>query len=169
MSKYKVINTTVKQPKIHPTTGKDLRSWTDKLGHGVQFRDPKGDVVKVDTNRPRITDYLTEGMLRLQRGKYIRIEEIGDVVEVLKNHTLSSNPSALLEPDHNVLAGVSHASSAPRSRATAVEMGKDQTVERGENHMVNPDGEPNFAVRADKNVKRKLKVEAPAPEAPAAT
>jgi len=165
MPKYKVINTTVKQPKPHPTTGKDLRNWTEKQGHGVQFKDPHGDIVRVDTNRPRITDYVTEGMYRLQRGKYIRIEEIGDVVEVLKNHTLSKNPSTLLDPD--TLVSTSHTSAVPRTRAVAVEMGQDQSVARGENHMVNPDGEPNFTVKADKNVKRKHKVEAaaPAPEA----
>lgn len=166
MSKYKVINTTVKPPKL-TREGKDPRNWTEKLGHGVQFRNPQGDIVKVDTNRPRITDYLNEGMLRLQRGGFIRIEEIGDVTEVLKKHTLGKGDklSSLLEPDEAVTNSIAHNSSAERPRASAVEMGKDNTVARGENHMVNPDGDPNFVVRADKNLKRKQRFE---PEATAA-
>lgn len=164
MSKYKVINTTVKPPKLNKS-GVDVRSWTEKLGHGVQFRNTTGDIIKVDTNRPRITDYLNEGMLRLQRGGFIRIEEIGDVTEVLKKHTLNKDGklSSILDPDEHAANSIAHNSAAERVRATAVEMGNDNTVARGENSMVNPDGEPNFVVRADKNLKRKQRFEQEAP------
>jgi hypothetical protein len=164
MSKYKVINTTVKPPRLNKS-GVDTRTWTEKLGHGVQFRNTTGDIIKVDTNRPRITDFLNEGMLRLQRGGFIRIEEIGDVTEVLKKHTLNKDGklSSILDPDEHASNSIAHNSAAERVRATAVEMGKDNTVARGENSMVNPDGEPNFVVRADKNLKKKQRFEQEAP------
>lgn len=169
MAKYKIINTTVKKPRLGPG-GVDLRSWTEKLGHGVQFRNAAGEIVKVDANRPRITDFVNEGMLRLQRGGFIRIEEISDVTEVLKKHTLSKdgNLTSLLDPDEAVANSIAHNSAGERVRASAVEMGKDNTVARGEAHMVNPDGDPNFVVRADKNLKRKQRFEpeAPAPQQP---
>jgi hypothetical protein len=172
MSKYKVINTTIKPPKPGKN-GQDLRNWTEKLGHGVQFRNPQGEIVRVDTNRPRITDYLNEGMLRLQRGGFIRIEGIGDVTEVLKKHTLGKgdNLSSLLDPEEGVANSNAHNSASDRPRAVAVEMGKDNTVARGEGHMVNPDGEPNFVVRANKNLKRKqrFETEVPAPQQPEVT
>lgn len=164
MAKYKVINTTVKPPRPNKA-GVDTRNWTEKLGHGVQFRNTTGDIIKVDTNRPRITDYLNEGMLRLQRGGFIRIEEIGDVTEVLKKHTLTKDGklSSILDPDEHAANSIAHNSASERVRATAVEMGKDDTVARGENNMVNPDGEPNFVVRADKNLKKKQRFEQEAP------
>jgi hypothetical protein len=104
-------------------------------------------------------------MLRLQRGGFIRIEEIGDVIEVLKKHTLNKDGklSSILDPDEHVTNSIAHNSAAERVRATAVEMGNDNTVARGENSMVNPDGEPNFVVRADKNLKRKQRFEQEAP------
>lgn len=168
MSKYKIINTTIKPVRAHPKTGVDQRTWTEKLGHGVQFRSPQGEIIKVDTNRPRITDYLNEGMLRLQRGEFIRIEEIGDVTEVLKKHALTkeSKLSSVLEPDEAATNSIAHSAAAERQRAVAVEMGKDNTVARGEGHMVNPDGDPNFVVRADKNLKRKSRFEPEVPAAP---
>jgi hypothetical protein len=170
MSKYKIINTTVKPPKLNKA-GVDVRPWTEKLGHGVQFRNMNNEIVKVDTNRPRITDYLNEGMLRLQRGGFIRIEEIGDVTEVLKKHTLSKEGklSSILDPDEHATNSIAHNSASERVRATAVEMGNDDTVARGENSMVNPDGEPNFVVRADKNLKRKQRFEQEAPASEGAT
>ena len=166
MAKYKIINTTVKPPRLNKQ-GVDTRNWTEKLGHGVQFRSPNGEIVKVDTNRPRMTDYLNEGMLRLQRGGFIRIEEVGDVTEVLKKHTLNKGDklSSILDPEEHVTNSIAHNSATERVRATAVEMGNDDTVTRGENSMVNPDGEPNFVVKADKNLKRKQRFEQEAPAA----
>jgi hypothetical protein len=170
MSKYKVVNTTVKEPRLDPASGRDLRNWTEKRGHGVQFRSPTGEVIRADTNRPRITEYVTEGMFRLQRGGFIRIEEISDVTEVLKKHALNKDGklSSILEPDELATNSLAHNSATPRSRASAVEMGKDTTVARGENHMVNPDGAPNFTVVAPKDMKRKVRDFSPPPEVAAA-
>lgn len=165
MAKYKVVNTTVKKPRVNEK-GKDTRNWTEKLGHGVLFRNSNNDVFRVDPNRPRIVDFLNEGMLRLQEGGFIRIEEIEGVEDVLRKHTLNKekNLSSVFTPDENA-QGMVHASATPRPRATAVQMGDDKTVERGESHMINPDGNPNFVVTAGKDTKRKSKTEQPAPEA----
>ncbi len=94
------------------------------------------------------------------------LEEIEGVEDVLRKHTLNKekNLSSVFTPDENA-QGMVHASATPRPRATAVQMGDDKTVERGEGHMTNPDGNPNFVVTAGKDTKRKSKTEQPAPEA----
>lgn len=152
--KYKVTNTTVKPPNA---SGKDLRDWTAKQGHGVQFRSPQNDVVKVYPGKPRITDYVNEGMSRLQRGGFIRIDPINGVEEVLRLHAhnkddRTSHPASAEE---KAFRDSSHESATERPRVSAVEMGQDTTVARGEDHAVNPDGNPNFVVTANKNAKRK--------------
>jgi len=159
--KYKITNTTVKAPKLHPKTGADLRSAVERVGHGITIRPNNNEHIIIQTNRSRIFDHVNEGMLRLQRGKFIRIEEIEDVSEVLKNHTLGNKDDARAA----VRGSSEDVHAAVENRiARASEMGNDSHEQRGgkeTEEAINPDGEPNFVVRADKSFKRKQKVEKP--------
>ena len=157
--RYKITNTTVKEPKINPKTGKDIRKAGDRMGHGVTVRTNDGGHHTIQAGRSKIFDQVNEGMLRLRRGKFVSIEEITDVSEVLKNHTL--DPRRESAPAEDTSKEVSHVSVENRM-AKATEMGKDGYGQQGgqeTDEAVNPDGDPNFFVKADKNFKRKLKSE----------
>lgn len=157
MKSYKVINTTVKPPKLNPRTGQDLRPMTDKVGHNVKFITNDGKEVIVERHRPRIVDHINEGMLRLQRGKFIRIEEIDDVTSVLKKHSFQSNDK-LLEPDEVVKEEIIAHPASEKRQAKAVAMGEDSYAQKGGKETegaINPDGEPNFLVKTDQVLKKK--------------
>jgi len=93
--KYKIINTTIKPLRRDPKTGADLRSSTEKVGHPVSFRNEKDQVVLVHQSQPRIVDELSEGILRLQRGGFIHIEEIDDVITALRQHAVPPKAQAV--------------------------------------------------------------------------
>lgn len=152
--KYKITNTTVKEPKLHPRTNKDLRTATERVGHSVELRTDSGEQIIVTTTRPKVIDKLNEGIMRLQRGRFIRIEEIGDITAELKKHTVKGD---IFAPDKNVTAReVQHP--AADKNVTASEMGSEKQERKSGTEYegaINPDGDPNFLVRADKNLKRK--------------
>lgn len=173
--KYKVINTTIKKPIINPKTGADMRPTINRVGHNVSFRLDTGERVEVERHRPRIVPHVNEGMLRLQRGGYIRIESIDDVTDILQKHTLDSKKPDLFKPDDHVKSEgrnetveseVAHSSA---SKVKAVQMGEDTYAQRSGAEMegaINPDGDPNFVVKADKNAKRSKKGAQPEVEEP---
>lgn len=166
--KYKIINTTVKPPRTNPKTGADLRSAVERVGHNVSFRLESGERIEVERHRPRIVNQVNEGMLRLQRGRYIRIEEIDDVTDILQKHTLENKKADLFKPDEVVKSEdeVAHASA---SKAKAVQMGEDSYQQKSGSEAegaINPDGDPNFVVRAEKNAKRSRKGAQPEVEEP---
>lgn len=169
MASYKVINTTVKPVKAHPRTGQDLRNATERVGHNVKFITDSGKEVIVERHRPRIVDSINEGLLRLQRGGFVRIEQIEDVTEILKKHSFKSN-EALLSPDPAVQELISAHPASTKRTAKAVAMGEDTHSQKSGSEMegaVNPDGDPNFLVKTSDILKKKNKKETPvAVEAP---
>jgi len=157
-TKYKITNTTIKAPRINPRTGLDMRSAGERIGHGVSYITDDGKKVIVQVNRPSIVDHLNEGMIRLKRGKFVEIEEIDDVSSVLKKHTLNAQRDILTPSEHVKVEDVSHP--AADRAARVVEMGLDDHSQKSGKEIegaINPDGEPNFFVKADKNMKRKTK------------
>lgn len=155
MKKYKLINTTIKKAKIHPKTGKDLRTAVEKIGHPVKIRKENGQEIYVDRHRPRIVDEITEGMLSMHRGKYIRIEEIADEGDIWKKHVLGKNED-IFEPDEL-------AKNAPKEQpkpkteklGKVAEMGTPTSPHAtAESEGVNPDGDPNFLVKAGKTIQK---------------
>lgn len=172
--KFKVINTTIKKPITHPKTGADLRSAVQRVGHNVSFRLDTGERVEVERHRPRIVSHINEGMLSLQRRGYLRIEAIDDVTDILQKHTFDSKKPDLFKPDDNVKSeGETEAVKAPAQeeafKAKAVQMGEDDYKQRSGAEMegaINPDGDPNFVVKADKNTKRSKKGAQPEVEEP---
>jgi hypothetical protein len=168
-NRYKIVNTTIKEPRIHPKTGVDLRTKRDIVGHNVSFRLDTGERLEVERHRPRIVSHINEGMLNLQRGGYIKIEPVDDVTTMLKQHTLGSKKLDALAPEESVKS----AEDGEKSRlAYAVQMGEDTYEQRSGKETegaVNPDGDPNFVVRADKNMKRQKKLTKDDSEAEAPT
>lgn len=175
-SKFKVTNTTIKKPRINPRTGKDVRSAGDRVGHGVSIRMNVNEQIIIQPQRARLFDSLSEGMLRLRDGGFISIEEIGDVSDVLKNHVAGSKKNDVFAPDSAYTEGVKLDDKHPLAdrKARAMPMGEDSYAQAGGREVegaINPDGEPNFLVRADKNMKRKMRTTEEAhtaPEAPVA-
>lgn len=164
-NKYKVTNTTIKDPRINPRTGKDMRSAVERVGHGVSIRLGAQEQVILQPHRARLFDNITEGMLRLRDGKLIAIEEIGDVSDVLKNHVAGTKKD-VFAPDAAVTATLDNVHPSSDRKAKAVAMGEDGHVQASGKEVdgaVNPDGDPNFLVRADKNLKRKQRVSEEAP------
>jgi len=156
--RYKIVNTTVKKPRLHPKTGEDLRPTVEKVGHNVAFRSDTNERIEVERHRPRIVSHVNEGMLRLQRGGFIRIEEIDDVTSVLQKHTLDGKKPDLLAPDENARLDDIVAHPSAERVARAVKMGEDDYKQKSGKETegaINPDGDPNFVVRANKNMKRK--------------
>lgn len=156
--KFKIVNTTVKAVRKDPVTGNDVRSASERVGHPVSFLSDKGEIVMVTQSQPRIIDALNEGVLHLSRGGYIRIEEIDDVVTVLKNHVdTSSRSTDLFAPDQAAQVAAPAAKTEDRS-AKAKEMGLDNYAQASGKELdgaVNPDGDPNFLVTAPRQPKKK--------------
>lgn len=147
--KYLIYNTTRKPPRI--VNGKDQRSMSEKVGHGVTFRDKRGaPCIIVAGGQPRMVDELTPGLIALATGpdSCIKIKKIDDVMEALQDHALpqpvaTAKPKAFAEG----VPPVGPTSSAGK----AVEMGADTHAQRGGSEhegAVNPSGDPNFLVRA---------------------
>ena len=166
--KYLIENTTVKPPRVDPKTGRDARSQTEVNGHVVSFRDNNDKPHLLHPSRPpAIVSELNEGIISLARGGFVRIKEIDDVVQALKAHTLHNEPvaarpvtakKAQSELPAQTEAPQSDEDAAPQEgeeessrRVRAVEMGQDDYAQRNGAEMdgaVNPDGDPNFLVRA---------------------
>jgi len=159
--KFKIVNTTVKAVRKDPVTGNDTRSASERVGHPVSFLNDKGEIVMVTQSQPRIIEALNEGVLHLSRGGYIRIEEIDDVVTVLKNHVdNTSRNTDLFAPDQAAQASQPTAKNEDRT-AKAKEMGLDNYAQASGKEMdgaVNPDGDPNFLVTAPRTPKKKERV-----------
>lgn len=166
--KYKITNTTIKPPRPHPRTGKDMRPAVERVGHGVSIRLGENDQIIVQPQRARLFDTLTEGMLRLRDGGFINIEEIGDVSDVLKNHVAGTKKD-VFAPDAAASAAILDSTHPSTDRlARSVAMGEDRHVQASGKEMdgaINPDGDPNFLVKADKNIKRKPRASAEEPAA----
>lgn len=162
MKRFKLVNTTVKPPRLHPKTGADLRPAVERVGHDVEVILDNGSPLRVEKHRPRIVDHLNEGMYRMQRGGFIRIEEIEDVTAILKKHTMDHKDS-MLKPDENVKYEELAHQTVENKTAKAVLMGATSSedakkLDSKSEGAVNPDGEPNFVVTAPRDMKVTKKV-----------
>lgn len=165
MKKYKLINTTIKRPRPHPRTGVDLRTMVEKVGHPVKIIMDDGKEIYVDRHRPRIVSEVNEGMMSLHRGKYIRIEEISEEGDLWKKHVISKNDD-MFSPDEHVDSGLKE-EKEPEKLAKVTHMGDDTAAKRlSEEHesSTNPDGDPNFLVKAGKTIKAHEKRRKPVEE-----
>lgn len=139
--KFKVTNSTVKTPRIDPVTKADVRTALERKGHAVQFRDENDRPIMLQAGQSTIISKIDSGILGLQRGGFVKIEKIDDIATALKEH--SYQPS-------------NHQKNAEARKAKASQMGTDSYTQRGgaeHEGAVNPDGDPNFLVKAKKTTK----------------
>ena len=94
--RYKLINTTIKPLLRDKRTGKDLRTAVEKVGHPVQFRDKKDNVIAIPAGRHRIVEEseITGGILGLKRGGFIDIQSIKSIGDALKEYSLQDGETA---------------------------------------------------------------------------
>jgi len=157
MQRFKLVNTTVKKPRLHPKTAADLRTAIERVGHDVEVILNSGTPLRIEKHRPRIVDHVNEGMHRMEHYGYIRIEPIEDVTAVLKHHTMVTKDT-ILKPDENVKYEELQSKPFEKREAKVVMMGESsvEDVKKAESKYegaVNPDGEPNFSVTASKDMK----------------
>jgi hypothetical protein len=176
--KYKLVNITVKPPKMDQRTGRDLRTAEERLGYQISCRNDDNSSVIITPTQPRIVSSVNEGMLKLARGGLLRIEEIEDVVTVLKQHSgparavpTSTNAqrkktideSPIFSPDEHVVTREAEKIQEKESKqqtGTAYPMGDRAPEKVGGvqySDAVNPDGDPNFIASPAKNLKKRNK------------
>jgi hypothetical protein len=149
--KFKITNTTVKAQRI--VDGKDVRSAVEKKGHAVSFRDERNSPIMLQAGQSTIISNLDSGLLGLQRGGFVKIEKIDDIATALQEHAYK--PTA---QQHNKQV----------RKAKTAQMGVENYKQKGGSEhegAVNPDGDPNFLVKATRKAKPRQKrggVNAPA-------
>ena len=139
--KWKVVNTTIKAI-TKDERGNDTRKSMDKIGHPVMFKDGKNPIV-IHAGQMKLITEMNTGIMALQRGGYVRIEKIEDMADALKDH--------VYKPETKVV---------PQMVGKAVEMGHDDYNQKsGQEYegAVNPDGDPNFIVKAKRDNKNATK------------
>ena len=145
MDRFKITNITVRPPRLD-STGKDLRTAVERVGHPVQFRDDMDRPVILQPGRHYISNKIDGGLLGLQKGGFIKIEKIDDITQALQQHAFQEGRKA--KPQ------------AQGRKATAVQMGLDtHTQKSGAEYegAVNPDGDPNFLAQSTKTKSKKKK------------
>lgn len=148
---YRIINTTVKKPRLDKQ-GKDVRTAVERVGHAVSFKGDRGQDIILSATRSVILKDLDEGLLGLQRGNYVRIEQIKDVAEALKQHAEEGTEA------RSERTKAAAAKRADGRRAKAVEMGETPDLPDADDEYegaINPDGKPNFVATAKKKTKKK--------------
>ncbi len=91
MTKYKVRNTTSKEP-IYDKNGRDLRSLEEKVGHLVGFTDSQGNRIRLHPNKEVILNEITNGLLNLQNEGLVHISALDSVTTLLKDHVKGEEP-----------------------------------------------------------------------------
>lgn len=133
-TRYKITNTTVKQPRLNKL-GIDTRKAVEKVGHMVKFTEGDNERI-LPPGRTVIVTRLDAGLISLEHGGFVKIEKIANSVNALRNNVYDEN--------------VARKSRTKLSKANIVEMGKDgHKGNSGSEYedAVNPDGDPNFLVK----------------------
>lgn len=149
--KYKIINDTIKPPKMSPG-GSDSRRAIERIGHMVSFVDGEGRhrVLGPTGQTSCIVDKLTEPMMRHARARRVRIEEIDDVVTALKQHAMAPEAARAVVAEAPAVETVEKVFAGEMGDPTRESVGGTETPE-----AVNPDGDPNFLVRAPRGGEKK--------------
>lgn len=137
MEKYKVTNTTIK-PLVTDEKGRDVRKPSERRGHSVSFSDKAGKTILLQAGRFAVVEELDHALMKFEEDGLVKIEPIKDMGSVLEAFRAQGKQTATIEKTE-----------APRVRMT--EMGDAPIYAKGGNEYegaINPDGEPNFVVRA---------------------
>lgn len=152
---YRVTNTTVKPKNIDRATRKDSRSAIEVRGYDVQWKDNKGNLVKITPKGKKmsaITSDLHEGLLMFQARGEVKIEEFaGGIAELMREHTLKQEK---INVEKEIKTEKEEITTDNKKKANAVIMGEDKHGEdkkgdkTGYPGAVNPDGPDNHTVVA---------------------
>ena len=143
--KFELKNITQK-PK--PVNGRDTRKAIEKVGHPVQFRIgrdfDRAPIIILMPGRAKIVDEVNSGIIGLREGGFITIRKITNIMDELEQHKYTPKTAR-------------QEGAAARDdlrKANAVEMGLDPHQGKSGSEYegaVNPDGDPNFVVKAPRN------------------
>lgn len=84
-TQYRVTNTTIKAPKV--VNGVDTRKIIEKVGYSVQYYDSEGVLQVLPPGHSRVTQTINDGMINFKDLGLLKIEEISNVANLLKDHT----------------------------------------------------------------------------------
>lgn len=144
---FRITNTTAKPLKTN-ARGEDIRSIQDRNGYGVQVVLPNKNPPEYHTlYRPGqsvTVDSLTEEISRMQKKGRIKIEAL-DIGAVLKSYTEA--------PAQEEATPLTVEENLSEYNAKSYPMGES----RGEDKLVNPDGDPNFVMTAPKGGMKRVR------------
>ena len=160
---FKITNTTIKPKRLDPTTGADLRRVHERVGHGVSYRDDSNNSITLPPDgKPRFLSKRNPGIDRLAAEGLISVEEVDDITTSMRAHVMSgavAGASAAATTTTTTTAATTDTTTTAAAAVRAVEMGEssEDALAAAANEYEgarNPDGEPNFVVKA-KNTKKK--------------
>lgn len=160
--RYKIINDTIKPLKLN-SKGQDMRPNRDKTGSAVQFytdESPSAKLVTIYQNKSTIVDELTNQIMGLHKRGKIIIETINDITDELKSFSVKPENGAPTNvykaPEKKIPVEDTHKPIPDDIKAKATPSGDVAHEEK----LVNPDGEPNFVVKAPRGgLKKKVEVQ----------
>lgn len=149
--KYQVRNIT-RKPK--PVQGPDTRTLIEKRGHYVSYRNTQDKVIMLRPDEVKIINEPTEDILTLVAQGYLSCAPMKDITDALHSH---KGPARKKKNDHEaeVAADIEAAAiQGQRARQARATMMGETRKEKGVTELegaVNPDGENNFTVTANRN------------------
>lgn len=160
--RYKITNITIRPPRINPASKQDERTSIERVGYSVSWReDSSPHNVVLGPNQLKIVTGITDGMISLSHDGLIKIEEFGDISEVLQAHAASGRRTQRRGAKKDPVPETVHAVPQSRRQARVAEMGQDVTGKEAKaEHVdaINPTGTPNFLVSApSEDTRRKMK------------
>lgn len=93
--RFKISNTTIKPLKTDKM-GRDIRPLRDRVGHAVQFSNPRNssELVIIYPKRSVTVDTVTDGILGLYKKGLVGVTEVGDIADELKKLAFKKEPAA---------------------------------------------------------------------------
>ena len=135
--RFKVTNTTAKEPKF--VDGRDVRKLSERVGHFIEvYKDDRKQTQLLSPGKFAIIGYIDEWLVDQERAGEIKIEEIKDMGSALDAFRHQAKKAA--EEAVPVAKPVT-----PEGRIKVSEMGHSKA---DENTTKDPDGAPNFVVKA---------------------
>lgn len=151
--KYQVQNIT-RKPK--PAQGPDTRTTIEKRGHFVVYRNATGNNIMLRPDEVKIVNEPNEDIISLVTTGYLTCTPLKDIADALGNHTgKGASRRKKTDQEAETAADLNYATQQGRKarQARASMMGETQET-KGVTELdgaVNPDGNPNFTVTANRN------------------
>lgn len=161
--RWRVTNITARPARVNPSTKQDERTAIERNGYSISFREegsPNNTVL--GPSQLKIVSGLSNGLIGLANDGLVKIEEFGDISELLQAHASSgkrvTRRGARKDVEESPALFADQLHPQGRRAAKAAEMGADvANKEEKSEHVdaVNPTGMPNFVVSAPSEETRK--------------